>query len=745
MLKPAAILAMGLCWVGSSAAVNFTADPDPGTMVSELSSVTLTFPDASVVDMGSQYQNVTITRPDFSISCTLDYGAEENQMVISFSRITEAGTYTIEVPEDAITADGTAVEAFTITYNIGTEQPKNATLIPAPGDVEWLYELTFSDPDIAVNLNVNSTAEEKPTLTSPSGEITELYAVYDYQVGEGKYRFRLRQLANEPGTYKVSFPENYISYYDTSTYTSVYLPAYEFTYEVKGGQLTQVVSDPSISKPTTNFNFLNLEFPGYSTVKVPELSYTDASVPVYMEGSATSAATVMLTNFVAQGNRLSYSNQYSDCITPGHYFLTIPQGSVLLGEEEAPCTPFMVEFDVVAPKAAAIEISPANGSTVSMLNKAIVTFPELDEVELARSPSLNLAKVTLDGDAEKLTTIGGAYSQTAFERLSGNSFLATFNGIATVDGDYRLTLATNSFEYAGGYNQEYSVDVKFVAPEAPAFEMTPDNLEPLAKLQKFTITFPQESVVKLNSALNSKITVLYKGDEITYTDYGYIANSQVGTTSAYNAVEGSSNSFSFTLSSAGLDEGKYVLRIPAGIFLMGEDETNFNGLIDVVYECNGEGIDKIEVNPSKPVKELSEISIKFINETSVSLQTPYTGFSLNKEVEGQSWGQYIDYLSGENVRVEGNTLYLTISKPITEEGKYYIEISAYSLFMSDSETTSTPQTVYFTVDPNAEPVSVGTIASDLNDGRIFTITGLEVKEMKVPGIYIVNGKKVAVK
>lgn len=746
MLKTSCAAAMTLMCAVSASAVNFIADPDPAAMVSELSAVTLTFPDASVVDMGSQYRNVTVTAPDFNRSCTLDFGAEDNQIVVSFSKISEEGTYTLNVPADAITADDEPLEAFSITYRVGVERIDRATLIPAPGEVEWLYDFIFTDPDVPGNLSVDTYSGPKATVTSPSGEVSDITPVYDYMIGNGRYRLCLRRLATEPGVYTISFPEGYFYYYDQD-YSKAYLPAYEFTYEVTGGQLTEVVSDPSMTKPTFNFNFLSLEFPGYDAVALkPDMSYAESSVPVYLEGKDDSyMVSLMLTNFVVDGNNASYTNQYTDCTTPGHYFLTIPAGAFHLGEHEAPCTPFTVDFEVVAPQPAVIDITPADGTTVSMLRSAVVTFPEISFVDLARSPSMSLYRVTGEGDDERLISVGGAYSSVAFARLSDNSFIAEFNGLATVDGDYRIVLNANSFVYEGGYNQEYTVEVKFTAPETPEFTMTPDNAEALPKIQKFTISFPDVDVVTVNTLLSNKTATLYKGEEIERSEWGYILNQTVGSTSDYTPVEGSSNSFSFTLSSAGLDKGKYLLSIPAGVFLTGEDMDNFSGEVTMVYECNGEGIDKVVATPSEPVRELSEMAITFIDETSVSLQSEYAGFTLYKEVEGQSYGTYIEYISGANVKVEGNTLFLTPTVPIVEEGVYYVEISAYSLFMSDGVTASTPQKVYFTVDPNAVQVSVSSVASEASGSRIFTVMGVEVKDMTAPGIYVVGGRKVIVR
>lgn len=748
MLASAAVIVGSLSSFEAVADVNYIATPNPENMVESLSEVTLTFPDAILVDKGPQYENVTISTEGFSRSCTLEYGTDDNQMKVTFLKITESGTYTINIPEGAIESDYGMIEAFSITYKIGKEVTSTASMTPAPGEAEWLYDFIFSDTSAYGNLNVDTYGPAQPTLTTPNGEKISVSGIYDYQVGAGKYRFRTSRLITEPGEYTLTIPDNYISYNDQS-YNKIYLPGCEFKYEVTGGELTEVISNPSLTEPTINFNKMTLEFPGYDKVSIRPMDYWEKNINVYRNGEEGSVASFYFEEgaqyFTVSGNKLNWQNQYTDLITPGLYHFTIPAGAVLLGEEGTPCTPFEIEFEIVTPKAAVIEVKPGNGETVSMLNSAVISFPEIEKVELARSASASLYKVITQDGEEKTLTIGGAYGQTGIERLSDNSFKANFSGLATEDGDYRIEITSNSFTYAGGYNQEYSVDVKFVAPAAPAYVMTPDPSEAQAKLQKFTITFPEESVVRLNAQLQSKQTTLYEGEELKKSDWGGYSNPQAGSTSNYEAVEGSSNSFSFALSSAGLNKGKYVLVIPAGIFLTGEDESSFNSRIEVVYECNGEGLDKIEATPSAPVRELKEISIEYVNESKISLQSQYSGFTLYQVVEGQSYGNYITYISGDNVKTEGNTLYLNLYAPQTAAGTYYIEITSYSLYMSDGMTTSTPQCVYFTVDPEAPEVGVETISEENGNARIYTLTGVEVKDMKTPGIYVVNGKKVVVK
>jgi len=748
LAKMGAVIATAFCCMSVHAAVNYVADPNPADKVEELSKVTLTFTDASEVDKGSQANNVTITSTGFSKGCTLDYGDAMNQMVITFDKISAEGEYSINIPQDAITADSTPVEAFTITYNVGQEVVDNATLIPAPGEVNWLETIIYHNPDIATSLS-KSFGAAPATVTDPQGNISELTPVYDYEIGNGKYRFKVNKLITAPGEYTISFPDKYFSYYNDKS-EQIYLPGCEFKYEVKGGTLTEVQSNPSVSEPTSNFNRLTLTFPGYETIKIKEMTYAEKNVSVYMTGKETTMTSLAVAGgdygFKIEGNSMTYVNQFSDFIEPGHCYMTFPEGCILLGEEEVPCTPFVVEFDIVAPTPANISVTPANGATVSMLNSAVITFPDIASVELGRNPSVNLYRIYEENGQTKTVSLGGAYALYAFERLSDNSFKANFNGIPSVDGDYRITIKSNSFTYEGGYNQDYSVDVKFVAPQAPEYQLTPGNDEALDKIQKFVITFPGQDVVKLNSALSSSNleTKLYAGEEIVLNEYGYIANKQIGSTTEYLEVEGSTNSFSFSLDNAAFDPGKYVLRIPAGIFLMGETPVNFNAAVDVVYECNGEGLDKIKVTPAEPVRSLQNMTVEFINETEISKQTDWTSFNLYRVSEVNSYDDYLEYISGENVYVQGNKLFVDASKPYTEAGRYYFDITKNSLFMSDGTTVSTPQRVYFTVDPNAE-ASVDIVEDEVTDGRIFTLTGVEVKDMSSPGIYICNGRKYIVR
>ena len=78
----------------------------------------------------------------------------------------------------------------------------------------------------------------------------------------------------------------------------------------------------------------------------------------------------------------------------------------------------------------------------------------------------------------------------------------------------------------------------------------------------------------------------------------------------------------------------------------------------------------------------------------------------------------------------------------TEEGEYYISLTSYYLFMSDGVTPNTVNKFTFKVDPSV-PTGVEEVKSGIETNqRVYTINGMEVKEMNRPGLYIKGGKKV---
>lgn len=724
--------------VNTNAQVSVTADPADGSRVEKLSKVTLTFTGAGEVDYGSKSGDVTITSDKgYSAGCTLAYGDETNQMVINFTEVTEEADYTISVPANAMTGSEGTIEAFELQYTVGAALPE-LTLTPAAGDVKWLDQIIINYP-VEKSLSADNYNGDTATLTAPDGSVQKLTPIYNYQIGNGKYTLGIPKVATTPGEYTVTIPSNLFYYYGDS-WENVYISGGEFKYNVTGGEMTKIVTTPSVEAPTSNFHAFTIEFPDYTTIE----KNSKASIYLYRDGKATSVTSISIDyNISVDGNKLTYNNQYSSIIEPGHYYATFPEACVLLGEEKTPSTPFLLEFDIVEPEPVNVVITPGEGAQVNMLHHAIISFPDAEEeVSLNSSSNVYLYRILDDGQER---SIAGAYGQSSIIKIDDKTFDARFTGMATETGNYKIVLTKNSFTIGTGFNQEVSVNVSFTAQDAPAIEISPVAGTTMDKIQKFTVTFPNEAVVKFNEKAQYKASTLYVGAELIDNGYGGYTNSQVSSASNYTAVEGKTNAFEFTLADPAINKGDYILVIPAGVFLMGEDEHNFSGRFEAVYSATGEGLDKLEVTPAEPVQSLSEMSITYINETSISFQSSYPSMTLYKVNNTQSWDDYKEYIGSTGLSIEGNKINVKLANEYTEAGEYYVEINKWLLYLSDGVTAPTPQKVYFTVDPNASPVGIQTLVSGRADKRIYNINSMEVKSMDKAGLYIVDGQKHMVK
>ena len=199
----------------ASSAVEISADPADGSTVEKLSQVTITFTGASNVDQGSAASSSTITSDKgYSAGVSLAYGTNENQMVVSFTEVTEEATYTLTFPENAFSAEDATIPAFTLTYKIGEEQAEGLLLTPAGGTVTWLTDIAVAYAAAPTkSLSTNWNATEKPTLTGPDNTeiVIDINSIYDSNVGYSTYHIMPRLLITTPGEYTLTIPDDYFS------------------------------------------------------------------------------------------------------------------------------------------------------------------------------------------------------------------------------------------------------------------------------------------------------------------------------------------------------------------------------------------------------------------------------------------------------------------------------------------------------------------------------------------------------
>lgn len=724
------------------AAVQITADPADGSTVEKLSSVTITFGGVTTVDQGSKASDVTITSDKgYSAGCTLGYGAADNQMVVSFTEVTAEATYTLNFPENAFSAD-TAIPAFTLTYTIGQEQQEGLVFSPAPGTVTWLTDIiatVAADPSLNFYSDANG---EKPYILDSNGEkvVVDASSLYDSNAGRSFFHIIPRLLITTPGEYTLVIPENSL-YYNDASWQKVYLPSQTAKYNLIGGETAVFTSSPSKDEPVSRFKDLIITFPNNTNV-----TYNSTrSITLYQNAETWKGSGSLNYNFTYEGNTMKFS-VYSEIIDAGHYTMTFPEGCLLLDDE--PSAPFMVEFDIVENEPLNMVVTPAEGASVEgILNSAVITFP--DETDVTYNPG-SIYLYRLNG--ENKVTVGSAYgATTTVKQDDGKTFKVSFNGIATVSGTYQLAVPKNLFAAGDSFNAETTVTFTYTAPEAPTMVVTPAEGAELDRVQNFTVTFPDEEEVNVNTALSSSIT-LYKGIPY-YSEYGYLVATSQSTCSlsAITKTEGKGNEFTFSFSNPGIEAGEYTLAIPAGIFLVGD--RTFNATDTLVYTATGNGLDKIEATPSEPVSSLKNITLTFTDETSVTFQSAWASATFYMVNPEQTYDTYKENISATKSDWNGyvyidetspNTLIIELKDEYTEAGEYYISLSNYFLFMSDGTTPNTINKVYFTIDPTTSVKGVTESAVDAAT-RVYTIGGVEVKATDRPGLYIKNGKKVLVK
>ena len=741
-----ALTCLMLMTASAQSAVEISTDPADGSTVEKLSSVTITFAGATNVDQGSAASSITITSDaSYTAGCSLEYGDADNQMVVNFTEVTEEGTYTLTFPENAFAADNTTIPAFTLTYKIGEEKAEGLLLTPAGGTVTWLTSIAVqaaAAPTKSVSAAWNAT--EVPTLTGPNGEniIIDGNSVYDSNAGYSTYYITPRLLITTPGEYTLTIPDGYFSYYDDS-WNQVALPGTTATYDVTTGTTETFTSVPSKDVPVSQFQNLVITFPNATTVT----SNSSANIVLYQNAETWKASVSLGYNFTFEGNTMSYS-AYSPIIDAGHYTMNFPEGCVLLDGE--PCAPFMVEFDIVENEPLNMVVTPAEGASVEgLLNSAVITFP--DETDVTYNPG-TVSLYRIDGDNE--VSIGYSYGATTTVKQDDNkTFIVNFSGLATESGTYQIRIPKNLFTTGERFNAETNVTFTYTAPEAAAFEVTPAAESELDRIQSFTITFAGDDDVTVNTALTSASILLYKGIPHK-NEYGYLAGGTQLSSVALSAIqktEGTKGEFTFTFGTPGIEKDDYALIIPAGIFLIG-DKT-FNQTDTLVYHATGNGLDKIEVTPAGPVPSLKNITLTFVNETSVVFQSNYASTSLYMVNPEATYDTYKEGIYASETTYGGlatideaqpNKVNIELMNEYTEAGEYYIQLSSYFLFMSDGTTPNTVNKISFTVDPTA--TGIKDVQQDANDNsRIYTINGVAVKDVNRPGLYIINGKKVVKK
>jgi len=217
---------------------------------------------------------------------------------------------------------------------------------------------------------------------------------------------------------------------------------------------------------------------------------------------------------VAEGSVPTYCTfTLSEAITAeGSYLLYIPSGIFTLGTGENAITNSNqnLTYDIVAAEAPAADIVtvPADGSTVTELNKILITFSKIFTADY--NPAINATVTDAEGNSAASTVLWGWGD--------GSNQLTVQMSPITTSGTYTVTLPVGSVILDNAASTEEYKFTYTVQGAAPKFYTTNPEEGNVASLSVVVLTFTNASEAGVGGG---KVSVKKDGTEVATIDATY--------------------------------------------------------------------------------------------------------------------------------------------------------------------------------------------------------------------------------
>ena len=491
--------------------------PAEGTITS-LQSFTITFGDLTVV-----VNEDAIPTLQKGGGATYDGGMmaddEGTTVFVDFEeRLTEAGQYTLNIPDGAIEVDGVPLYGLSFRYTIqgsGGSFYDQITIDPAEGEVTSLQNFTITFPAYVGEIEYGSKAKLTNTTTGATYQAEMIDVGYSVMVN-------FANEITEPGNYELDIPGGTIVIY---TLDGQMLPL-KFRYTIKGGGFyDQITIDPAEGEVESLQNF-TITFPAY----VGEIEYGSKAMLTNTTTGATYQAEMIDVGYNVLVN---FANEITEA---GDYTLTIPAGAVVIYTLGEQVKELNFNYSIAGGSEPSfydqITIDPAEGEVTSLQNFTI-TFPAyVGEIEYGSKAMLTN------------TTTGNSWQAELVD--VGYNVLVNFANEITEPGNYTLTIPAGAVviytlgEQVKELNFNYSIAS---GSQEADFTVNPAEGE-VYLLQNFTLAFG--SMVQVN-------------EDATAT----LVNDETGASYTCNLLEIGGNAMFYMMEP--LDVlGSYTLTIPAG-------------------------------------------------------------------------------------------------------------------------------------------------------------------------------------
>lgn len=176
------------------------------------------------------------------------------------------------------------------------------------------------------------------------------------------------------------------------------------------------------------------------------------------------------------------------------------------------------------------------------------------------------------------------------------------------------------------------------------------------------------------------------------------------------------------------------------------------GLVRLTYQLNPAQL-SVEYSPASgtTVKSLNQILVT--GSESLGYNTELT-MSV-KNAQGQEVATaFVDVLGNDGTELtDWNQVYINLSKELTEAGTYTIEVPEHIFSNLDDTAWNAATTLTYTVDPTATGID-NAQAGNVTEVDVYTVDGAlfakgvksnEVRKTLPAGVYVVNGRKIAIR
>ena len=755
--------------------LNVTFSPDPAVAVESLSQVNVAFNDYSSVYIANQGNNAKLYKDGSVVEgVNVSYSPNMGWIALYISpAVTEAGVYTIKVPEGdlmAMTSPYVQIPAFEVSYTIEAKQPELWTpefysITPAPNTIDGPVIETL----LPISLRIDNSVEADPEIADP-------FAIKIYKDDDFSTPYATPYAKNDDSNWACVnlTPSNGIYCNEAGKYTVVF-PAGAFKWQGQLNAEFQLVyyvgkqgADP---EPELNVTFSPDPTTVVESLEKIDITFNDyagyymitnsTDVTLYKDGVEYTDVTLQLgtdmgTGYIVVSPAITESGEYKLVVAENVF------GAMNLSNYKTENLPgFEVTYTVEAKAVVADPVatwSIEEGSVVESFESVTVTF---EGVEAAKATStysnLIFYKVAEDGTAtlvENYCTAGYMDTSASGNVVTYTLDLSCYSATEepyNVSGNYRIIIPAGGVYFNGDkenknaeeYVLNFTIEGEDPAVEIDAtFTADPANNSTVSEIREIVLTFTDYSEISLAELdLNngSNIPYVYTVDDLTGSmmPAGYMFFEPASASNAmrlYVPVE-YMGAESYTV------EGSYKIRIPAGVVTFADGVSKE---IILNYTVKAGGTEEpvagapIAVSPESgsTVESLSEITLSFgkdyypggVNYDFIAVPKVYNAEGEVVEVTA-SWA--FDWSDFQN-------LIFKLNPALTEAGTYTIKFPAGAVKdFEDMSITSPAFELTYTIEENEpEPVKGAPIKfnpeAGSTVGSIYTV-GIHFNQSDYPG------------